>query len=55
MIHNNLLIIARKKHAVVLLKMCVPVNEKHYSAASTGFFPLVKVFFLKEETDPTLP
>lgn len=44
MIYNNLLIIARKKkHADLLLKMHVPVNEKHYPAASVGFFPLVKV------------
>lgn len=48
-IYNDLLIIARKKHAAFLLKMCVPVNEKHYPAASLGFFPLVKVFFLKRK------
>lgn len=46
-IYNILLANARKrkkkKHAALLLKMYVPVNEKHYPAASVGFFPLVKV------------
>lgn len=50
MIYNNLLIIARKKHADLLLKMRVPVNEKHYPAASVGFFSTCKswLFFFFE-------